>query len=125
MTCCPGCARRRRLGESKRIAWDQEGWRKLERDLIAVRGNSGVEDLSLSRGNSGVSINLNFFGIRGNQIFSMKLVSFPTWGRAGCFSEHFSCCLGTQGAAPLQTKQAERVLERIYLIQIYCCYFIK
>ena len=30
-----------------------------------------------------------------------------------------------EGAAPLQTKQAERVLERIYLIQIYCCYFIK
>ena len=28
-------------------------------------------------------------------------------------------------AAPLQTKQTECVLERIYLIQIYCCYFIK
>ena len=27
-------------------------------------------------------------------------------------------------AAPLHSKQAECVLERIYLVQIYCCYFI-
>ena len=48
---------------------------------------------------------------------------FQIW--VGVFSKHFSCWVGREVAAPLQLPNQQSALERRYLIQICCFYFVR